>query len=150
STWGHDFRPDYRSLGRAVEACGRPPVAAFTATATPQVRDDIARSLDLREPLISVTGFNRPNLFLEAARCRNDEEKLRLLRARLDPQDGRALVYTATVSATEELAHAIGGWGFRAAAYHAKLGDEARRRVQEEFAAGRTQVVAATVAFGMG
>src|SRR4051794_32535104 len=60
STWGHDFRPDYRLLSAAVAACGRPPVAAFTATATPQVRADIVTSLDLHDPLISVTGFNRP------------------------------------------------------------------------------------------
>jgi ATP-dependent DNA helicase RecQ len=150
STWGHDFRPDYRALGRALDACGRPPVAAFTATATPQVRDDIVQSLGLRDPLVSVTGFNRPNLFLEAVRCSNDAEKLRLLQARLQPGNGRALVYAATVAVTEELARTIASWGFRAAAYHAKLGDDARRRVQEEFSSGGLQVVAATVAFGMG
>ena len=150
STWGHDFRPDYRSLGRAIEACGRPPVAAFTATATPQVRQDIVENLALRDPLVSVTGFNRPNLFLEAVKCRNDAQKLEQLRARLHPGEGRALVYTATVAAAEELARTIASWGFRSAAYHARLGDDNRRRVQDDFAAGRFQVVAATVAFGMG
>lgn len=150
STWGHDFRPDYRALSRALEACGRPPVAAFTATATPQVRDDIVASLALRDPFVSVTGFNRPNLFLEALRCRNDAEKRGLLRSRLAPGEGRALVYTATVATAEELAAEISSWGFSAAAYHAKLGDEPRRRVQEGFAEGRLRVVAATVAFGMG
>src|SRR6266704_3982820 len=64
STWGHDFRPDYRLLSTAIAACGRPPVAGFTATATPQVRADIANSLQLRDPFISVSGFNRPNLTL--------------------------------------------------------------------------------------
>jgi len=62
STWGHDFRPDYRLIGGALEACGRPPIGAFTATATPEVRDDIASNLGLREPLVVVTGFNRPKL----------------------------------------------------------------------------------------
>ncbi len=150
STWGHDFRPDYRLIGRAIEACGRPPVSAFTATATPQVREDIVRSLGLRDPSIHVSGFNRPNLRLEAIRCRNDQEKIDLLRARLDPGQGRALVYAGTVKAADELAERIRGWGFPAAAYHARLGDEARRRVQDLFAAGELKVVAATVAFGMG
>ncbi|HEX6350617.1 MAG TPA: ATP-dependent DNA helicase RecQ, partial [Candidatus Dormibacteraeota bacterium] len=150
STWGHDFRPDYRLIGRALEVCGNPPVAAFTATATPQVRTDIARSLGLRDPLISVTGFNRPNLLLAAQRCRGDADKMEALRRVLDPGAGRALVYCATVAVTEEVAEKIRGWGFAAAAYHARLGDEARRQVQEDFAAGRLRVVVATVAFGMG
>jgi ATP-dependent DNA helicase RecQ len=150
STWGHDFRPDYRLIGRALEICGNPPAAAFTATATPQVRADIVRTLGLRDPLVSVTGFNRPNLLLAAARCRGDADKVEALKKVLDPGAGRALVYCATVATTEEVADRIRGWGFAAAAYHARLGDEARRRVQEDFAAGRLQVVVATVAFGMG
>ena len=72
SSWGHDFRPEYRQLGRALAACGRPPVAAFTATATPRVRDDIVRSIGMRDPFVLVTGFNRPNLRLIAHRCRGD------------------------------------------------------------------------------
>ena len=75
STWGHDFRPDYRLLASAVVACGRPPVAAFTATATPHVRTDIASSLKLADPFISVTGFNRPTLTLSVIRCRGDRAK---------------------------------------------------------------------------
>jgi len=150
STWGHDFRPDYRLIGRALETCGNPPVAAFTATATPQVRADIVRSLALRDPLVSVTGFNRPNLTLAAQRCRADADKLEALRRTLNPGAGRALVYCATVATTEEVADRIRSWGLAAAAYHARLGDEARRRVQDDFAAGRLRVVVATVAFGMG
>jgi len=150
STWGHDFRPDYRLIGRALEICGNPPAAAFTATATPQVRADIVRTLGLRDPLVSVTGFNRPNLLLAGARCRGDADKVEALRRVLDPGAGRALVYCATVATTEEVAARIRDWGFAAAAYHARLGDEARRRVQDDFAAGRLQVVVATVAFGMG
>src|SRR5437660_5727074 len=80
STWGHDFRPDYRLLGAAVTACGRPPIAAFTATATPQVREDIARSLDLTAPFISVTGFNRPTLTLSVVPCRGERAKREELR----------------------------------------------------------------------
>ncbi|MGH7903002.1 MAG: RecQ family ATP-dependent DNA helicase, partial [Candidatus Dormibacteraceae bacterium] len=150
STWGHDFRPDYRLLDKAIAACGRPPVAGFTATATPQVRADIVRCLDLRDPFVSVTGFNRPNLFLSAIRCRNEAEKREVLKARLDPGQGRAIIYCGTVATSEEVAQAVGGWGFAAAAYHAKLGDDARRKVQEAFGRGDLKVVVATVAFGMG
>src|SRR5881392_2552907 len=97
STWGHDFRPDYRLLSAAIAACGRPPVAAFTATATPQVREDIARSLDLQGPLVSVTGFNRPTLTLSVVRCRGDRAKREELRRLLGGRAERALVYVGTV-----------------------------------------------------
>ena len=150
SSWGHDFRPDYRYLGRALEACGRPPVGAFTATATPEVREDIARSLGLRDPLVSVTGFNRPNLRLEVVRPRGQKEKLASLRSRLDPAGGRALVYCGTVAASEELAAAITSWGIPAAPYNGRLPEAARRQAQEDFAANRIKVVVATSAFGMG
>jgi ATP-dependent DNA helicase RecQ len=150
SSWGHDFRPDYRYLGRALEALGRPPVGAFTATATPEVREDIARSLGLRDPFISVTGFNRPNLKLEVLRPKGQKEKLEALRRRLDPAGGRALVYCGTVAASEELAAAISGWGIPAVPYNGRLPEAARRQAQEDFAASRVKVVVATSAFGMG
>jgi ATP-dependent DNA helicase RecQ len=150
SSWGHDFRPDYRLLDRAVEACGRPPIAAFTATATPRVRDDIASSLGMRDPVVVVTGFNRPNLMLSARRCRGEQGKRQALLETLDPGDGRALVYTGTRAACEELAELITARGLAAAAYHAGLSDEQRRRAQEDFAEGRLRVVVATTAFGMG
>lgn len=150
SSWGHDFRPDYRLLGRAVEACGRPPVAAFTATATPRVRADIVASLDLRDPAIFVTGFNRPNLMLSARRCRGEQGKRQALLEVLDPGEGRALVYTGTRAASEELAALIAARGLRAGAYHAGLSDDARRSVQDGFASGLLRVIVATTAFGMG
>jgi ATP-dependent DNA helicase RecQ len=150
STWGHDFRPDYRLIGRAVETCGRPPIAAFTATATPDVRRDIVQSLELRDPVVSVTGFHRSNLLLEARRCRNDDDKRTVLRQRLTADTGRALVYCATVRATEELAAEMRGWGVHAVPYHAQLDEAARRQTQEDFATGRVRAVAATIAFGMG
>jgi ATP-dependent DNA helicase RecQ len=145
STWGHDFRPDYRLLSAAVEACGRPPVAAFTATATPQVRADIAASLELRDPFISVTGFNRPTLTLSVIRCRGDRAKRDQLRRLLEDRSQRALVYVGTVAAAEEVAAELD-----AACYHGRQDAAVRRRVQEDFTAGRSQVVVATSAFGMG
>jgi len=145
STWGHDFRPDYRLLSAAIAACGRPPVAAFTATATPQVRTDIASSLELRHPFISVSGFNRPTLTLSVIRCRGERAKRDRLRNLLGTTAQQALVYTGTVSAAEELAAELG-----VACYHGRQAADARRRIQDDFTAGRTQVVVATSAFGMG
>jgi ATP-dependent DNA helicase RecQ len=145
STWGHDFRPDYRLLSAAIAACGRPPVAGFTATATPQVRADIASSLQLRDPFISVSGFNRPNLTLTVVRCRGERAKRDQLRSLLATPGDQALVYVGTVSAAEELAAEL-----RVPCYHGRQEADVRRRTQEDFTAGRTRVVIATSAFGMG
>src|SRR6266566_2854405 len=145
STWGHDFRPDYRLLAAAIQSCGRPPVAGFTATATPQVLADIARSLDLKDPFISVTGFNRPTLTLSVVRCRGERAKREELHRLLSNPGQRALVYVGTVKAAEELAADMG-----AACYHGQQNPALRRAVQEEFTQGRIKVVVATSAFGMG
>jgi ATP-dependent DNA helicase RecQ len=145
STWGHDFRPDYRLLSRAIEACGRPPVAGFTATATPQVRADIVASLGLRNPFISVSGFHRPTLKLAVIRCRGERAKRDQLRSLLATPGQQALVYVGTVSAAEELAAELG-----VACYHGRQAADVRRRTQDDFTAGRAQVVVATSAFGMG
>ena len=145
STWGHDFRPDYRLLSAAIAACGRPPVAAFTATATPQVRADIASSLQLSDPFISVSGFNRPSLKLAVVRCRGERAKRDQLRSLLATAGQQALVYVGTVSAAEELAAEL-----RVPCYHGRQDADIRRRTQDDFTAGRTQVVVATSAFGMG
>jgi ATP-dependent DNA helicase RecQ len=150
SSWGHDFRPEYRQLGQALAACGRPPAAAFTATATPRVRDDVVMNLGMREPFVLVTGFNRPNLHLVGVRCRGDSGKRAALVQMLNPGQGRALVYTGTVAAAEEVADLLKERGFAAACYHGRLQDENRRRVQDAFAAGWLKVVVATSAFGMG
>ena len=150
STWGHDFRPDYRLIGGALEACGRPPIGAFTATATPDVRKDISSNLGLRDPLVVVTGFNRPNLQLETVHARGGRDRLEQLRRRLNPGDGRALVYIGTVKGAENTAAAISRWGFPAAPYHGRLPDVSRRRIQDGFAAKDLRVVVATSAFGMG
>jgi len=145
STWGHDFRPDYRLLAPAVVACGRPPVAAFTATATTQVQKDIASSLDLSDPFTSVTGFNRPTLRLSVVRCRGDRAKREQLHALLARPEQPTLVYVGTVKAAEEVAADLG-----AACYHGRQEAAVRRRVQEDFTEGRTKLVVATSAFGMG
>src|SRR6267378_57188 len=145
STWGHDFKPDYRLLSAAVAACGRPPVAAFTATATPQVRADIVTSLDLHDPFISVTGFNRPTLTLSVIRCRGDRAKREQLRTLLQDRSQRALVYVGTVAAAEEVAAELD-----AACYNGRQDAAVRRHVQDDFTAGKSKIVVATSAFGMG
>jgi ATP-dependent DNA helicase RecQ len=145
STWGHDFRPDYRLLSAAIAACGRPPVAGFTATATPQVRADIATTLGLNDPFISVTGFHRPTLTLSVVRCRGDRAKREQLRRLLPGGAQQALIYVGTVRAAEEVAADLG-----VACYHGRQEALLRRRIQEEFTAGTIKVVVATSAFGMG
>src|SRR5438128_7174207 len=145
STWGHDFRPDYRLLAAAIAACGRPPVAGFTATATPPVREDIARSLDLKDPFISVSGFNRPTLTLSVLRCRGERAKREQLHRLLPDAAQRALVYVGTVTAAEEVAAELG-----AGCYHGRQDAAVRRRIQEDFTQGRISVVVATSAFGIG
>ena len=155
SEWGHDFRPDYRRLKEAADACrrsdggaGRPPMAAFTATATPEVRDDIVQLLGLKDARVVVAGFDRPNITLAVRPVSGDIEKHELL-----PQmvgTGRALVYASTRRKTEAAAATLRAAGVDASAYHAGLGDAERSRVQERFSAGTLRIVCATNAFGMG
>jgi ATP-dependent DNA helicase RecQ len=155
SEWGHDFRPDYRRLRAAAAGCrssdgkpGRPPVAAFTATATPEVRDDIVSLTGLESPHVLVAGFDRPNIYLRVERIEDDEEKHDLLPRLVSGR--RALVYAATRRTTEAAAATLQGAGIQAAAYHAGLRDDERTRVQDAFASGSLRVVCATNAFGMG
>jgi ATP-dependent DNA helicase RecQ len=149
STWGHDFRQDYRRLGEAVSACGRPPVTAVTATATPQVREDIGRSLRLRDPFTLVTGFVRPGLTLEVWRCRGNEKQRAVTRALVEVP-GRALVYCGRIRDCEETAEVLRAEGVAAAPYHGQMEGAARTRIQAAFTGGELRVVTATSAFGMG
>ena len=155
SEWGHDFRPDYRRLKAAVGQCrrgdgkpGRPPLAAFTATATPEVRDDIVSLLGLERSRIVVAGFDRPNIYLSVRPVSGGTEKHKLLPTLV--ADRRALVYAATRRSAEETARTLSAAGMEAAAYHAGLTDGERTRVQDAFASGAVRVVCATNAFGMG
>jgi len=154
SEWGHDFRPDYRRLKAAAAACRtpdgrrRPPIAAFTATATPEVRKDVVAMLGLESPQVLVAGFDRPNIHLRVGRVDDDEEKHELLPELVGGR--RALVYAATRKSTEAAAATLTAAGIDAAAYHAGLKDDERTRVQDAFASGALRVVCATNAFGMG
>ena len=154
SEWGHDFRPDYRLLAAASRACrraggdGRPPIAAFTATATPEVREDIAVLLGLKDPAVFVAGFDRPNLYLDVRRVSGEIEKRRLLPELVGSR--RSLVYAATRKSAERAAETLRDAGIPASAYHAGLDERERTRVQEAFSNGGLLAVCATNAFGMG
>jgi ATP-dependent DNA helicase RecQ len=150
SSWGHDFRPDYRRLGDAITACGRPPVGAFTATATPRVRADITASLGLSAAVERVTGFVRENLTMSVIRCRGVADKRDALLGLVRPDKGRALVYCGSRRTTDEVTELLASAGISVAAYHGAVDGDTRQDVHEGFAAGRLQAIVATSAFGMG
>jgi ATP-dependent DNA helicase RecQ len=151
SEWGHDFRPEYRRLGEVVRQLGAPRIAAFTATATPEVRRDIAAQLGLAAPELHVRGFDRPNLYYTVARVGGGDDKLaqltELVRTRCG---GVALVYASTRKNAEKYAAALKTAGMRTRVYHAGLEGAVRERAQDVFMSGQLDVIVATNAFGMG
>jgi ATP-dependent DNA helicase RecQ len=151
--WGHDFRPDYARLGEVLRELGPPRRVALTATATPDVRQQIAERLGFVDPAVFVRGFDRPNLCFSVRMVTGDANKLRHCLALLEEtarEGGVALVYAATRKNTEQLAAGLSAYGLSAAAYHGGLSDELRTEVQERWMADRLRVVVATNAFGMG
>jgi ATP-dependent DNA helicase RecQ len=150
SEWGHNFRPDYLFLPRAVRDLGSPPVLALTATATPRVRDDILRSLKMRDPKVVVTSFNRPNLTYRVLSAKEKKHKLPLILDVIRNSPPPGIVYATTRKECEELATSLRRSGVDAAAYHAGMGAAERAEVQERFMTDELSVVIATVAFGMG
>jgi ATP-dependent DNA helicase RecQ len=150
SEWGHDFRPDYLFLPRAVRDLGSPPVLALTATATPRVREDILRSLKMRSPEVVVTSFNRPNLTYRVLPAKEKKDKLPLILDVVRNAAPPGIVYATTRKECEELAAHLRRSGVDAAAYHAGMGPAERSDVQERFMTDELSVVVATIAFGMG
>jgi len=148
SQWGHDFRPEYRRLAELRSMLPGVPIAAYTATATPRVRDDIVRQLQLRDPAVLVGVFDRPNLtYRVLPRVDLAGQVVEALRRHADRA---AIVYCITRKDTEALAATLTEAGLSAAAYHAGLDATKRTRVSEKFRDERLDVVVATVAFGMG
>ena len=152
--WGHDFRPDYLRLHDAIQALGRPPVMALTATATPRVAEEIERRLGLRDALSVRSGFDRPNLAFDVVGVEGKGAMARK-RAALMHVLGRAecrpaIVYCGTRRDTESVAEAIAAGGITVGIYHAGMSSEARATSQEAFMGGLTEVIVATNAFGMG
>ena len=153
SEWGHDFRPDYARLGELRRRLPNARILALTATATPDVRDDIVRSLELAQPELVVRGFDRPNLFFAVERA-SGAIKQRIASADAAIREwrgkGSAIVYAATRASAEQAAKSLRSARHRAGVYHAGIGDEERERVQQGFMDGTLDVVVATTAFGMG
>ena len=149
SQWGQDFRPNYLKIADFVDCLPhRPPVGAFTATATARVREDIVRLLRLERPVEVSTGFDRPNLYFEVLHPKSrDAALVEILRSRRH-QSG--IVYCATRKAVESVWERLQDEGFPVGRYHAGMGEEARRQNQEDFQYDRVQVMVATNAFGMG
>ncbi|MEM7015287.1 MAG: RecQ family ATP-dependent DNA helicase, partial [Verrucomicrobiota bacterium] len=149
SQWGHDFRPDYLKLEQAIQRLGNPQTAAFTATATPQVREDILNVLQLRDPFVSITGFERPNLSLRVHEVKGAKEKYERLN-KIAKQWRTGIVYCATRKKVEEVAESLAAMGLSAVAYHGGMPDDDRETAQNAFLDKSSDIVVATNAFGMG
>jgi ATP-dependent DNA helicase RecQ len=148
SQWGHDFRPDYAQLGQVRKRLRPPRTVALTATATPEVREDIVRVLLMKDPQVSVAGFDRPNLFLEVAQVSGDADKR--LACEALAQEGSGVIYCNTRKQAEALHLHLENSDVNSVLYHAGLDDEARREAQEKFMETDDAVAVATNAFGMG
>jgi ATP-dependent DNA helicase RecQ len=154
SQWGHDFRPAYLEMAGAIEALGRPPVLALTATATEEVVDDIGRQLigSSRRPRMNVvnTGVYRPNLHYSVVQVTNPDEKLAQAQRLVHETAGKGIVYAATVKVAEEVYALLEAAGESVTIYHGKLGAAERKTNQDLFMNDERRVMVATNAFGMG
>lgn len=150
SHWGHDFRPDYMALGQVARDLGAQRVAAFTATATPEVRDDIVRRLGMVEPHVTVSGFLRDNLHLSVVHVRKMAEKRKHILTVVRGLEGSAVIYCATRKNCEKVGAHLLSHGVDALVYHAGLSDQERSAAQNAFTEREDAVIVATNAFGMG
>jgi ATP-dependent DNA helicase RecQ len=148
SEWGHDFRPEYRNLRDVRALFPQVPIIALTATATPQVREDIVTALALRHPRVFVSSFNRPNLHYRVRPKYNTF--VSLLKLLEGYKDQSVIIYCFSRKDTEALADDLSHAGFGALPYHAGLAREKRTRVQEKFIRNEVKIIVATIAFGMG
>lgn len=149
SQWGHDFRPDYLKLGRAIEAMGQPQVAALTATATPRVREDILEHLRLDDPVTIVRGFARENLHFRITACDTHKDKYKRL-YELVKLHKTGIIYCSTRKKVEQVHEALSDLGLNVTAYHAGMTDAQREEAQNSFMNRHADIVIATNAFGMG
>ena len=149
SQWGHDFRPSYTKISNFIRKLSkRPIVAAFTATATETVRRDILNSLELQNPKVFVTGFDRENLSFSVIK---GEDKEKFIFHYLENNMGKVgIIYTSTRKEAESLYNKINKKGYKVGVYHAGLNDEERKKTQEDFSFDNIEIIVATNAFGMG
>lgn len=151
SQWGQDFRSSYLGIGDFIAGLPqRPPVGAFTATATERVRRDIVGLLGLRNPAATVTGFDRPNLYFDVVKLETKYKAAWVARYVADHPDESGIVYCATRKTTEALADTLNQMGHPAVAYHGGMSPDAREVAQRDFITDKVPVVVATNAFGMG
>ncbi len=149
SQWGHDFRPDYMRLGRVLEKIGRPQCVALTATATPVVREDILKTLGLREPFERVSGFSRPNLSLAISQVDKAAQKDERIKAVIAAHK-TGIVYCATRKKVDLVSETLASLGIKCVSYHGGMSDQERVKAQEVFISRKVDVAVATNAFGMG
>lgn len=152
SEWGHDFRPEYRRLREMMTQINPDiPVIALTATATPKVQSDIINNLDLKNPDIFISSFNRPNLYYEILpKIKKDQTIKSIVRFIVQMKGKSGIIYTLNRKTTEELADMLMANGIKAVAYHAGLDSKLRAERQDLFLNEDVQVIVATIAFGMG
>ena len=151
SQWGQDFRSSYLGIGDFIAGLPqRPPVGAFTATATERVRRDIVGLLGLRNPAVTVTGFDRPNLYFDVVKLETKYKAAWVARYVADHPDESGIVYCATRKTTEALTDTLNQMGHPAVAYHGGMSPDAREVAQRDFITDKVPVVVATNAFGMG
>jgi len=150
SQWGHDFRPSYLRLKEVIKMIGSPIVVALTATATPEVREDIALQLNLKNPNYVIRGFARPNLQMAVVQASNGQ-KIQYILDALDSNNlGSGIIYVGTRSKADEIAELLIERNIKAVVYHAGMDASSRDWVQNSFMKGEAQVVIATNAFGLG
>jgi len=152
SEWGHDFRPEYRRLREMmIQINPDIPMIALTATATPKVQSDIVENLNLRDPKIFISSFNRPNLYYEIIPKINKDDTLKNMAKFIVQNKGKSgIIYTTNRKTTEELADMLTANGIKAVAYHAGFDSKLRSDRQDQFMNEDVQVIVATIAFGMG
>ena len=150
SQWGHDFRPAYLEMAASIDALGKPPVLALTATATDDVVADIGRQLGRPRLKVVNTGIYRPNLHYRVLQVTNNDERYARALELVQATEGVGIVYCATVKAAEEMHQVLQHAGQSVALYHGKLAAAERKRNQDAFMAGEQRVMVATNAFGMG
>ncbi len=152
SEWGHDFRPEYRRIKQMINAIDlNIPIIALTATATPKVQSDISKNLELQDPSVFISSFNRSNLYYEVRPKGKKEQVVKEIIQYIKKNDRKSgIIYCLSRKSTEDIAKMLQVNGIKAAAYHAGLDAATRTQRQDDFLSEETHVIVATIAFGMG